>query len=66
LSEAVKLVKNKNKIVGLVNPSSRRRFSKELEKFIDFKYRIRENILKISQLPVKIPNTNITKPKEWF
>lgn len=65
LSEAIKLVRKKKKLVGLVNPSSKRRFSKELNKIVDFKYRVRNSLLRKSQLPKKIPGTNITKPKEW-
>ena len=65
LSEAINLVRKKKKLVGLVNPSSKRRFSKELNKIVDFKYRVRNSLLRKSQLPKKIPGTNITKPKEW-
>jgi len=65
LCEAVKLVKDKGKIIGLVNPSSKRRFSKELVNIVDFKYRIREKLLINSQLPENIPGTTIIKPREW-
>lgn len=65
LSEAIKLSKKHDKIIGLVNPSRKRRFSKELEKIVNFKYRVRKNLLKNSQLPNPIPNSTIHKPDSW-
>ncbi len=65
LTEAVKLVKNQlNKSIGLVFPGEGHP-SKELIKFADFIKKIRRGILKNSQLPNPIPNSNIRKPEDW-
>jgi hypothetical protein len=65
LYEAMRIVKNElNKKVGLIilpvgHPSV------TLLKCATFKKAIRENLLKSSQLPNQIPNTNIHKPANW-
>lgn len=66
LAEAMKLVKqyHPRKLLGLVIPGKGHP-SKELMKYADFIKRIRTGILKSSQLPNPIPNTNIFKPTDW-
>ena len=65
LTEAVKLVKNQlNKNIGIVFPGEGHP-SKELMKHADFIKKIRRGILKNSQLPNPIPNSNIRKPEDW-
>lgn len=65
LYEAMRIVKDElNKKVGLIilpggHPSV------TLLKCATFKKAIRENLLKSSQLPNQIPNTNIYKPANW-
>jgi hypothetical protein len=39
--------------------------SKELIQYANFVKKIRKNALASSQLPNKIPDTNITKPIDW-
>ncbi len=39
--------------------------SKELMQYANFIKRIRQGVLKNSQLPDLIPQTNIRKPTEW-
>lgn len=65
LAEALKIVKQQlNKIVGIVMPVKGWP-SRELIKYADFKKPLRPGLLRNSQLPYRIPNTNIRKPKEW-
>jgi uncharacterized LabA/DUF88 family protein len=65
LSEAVRIVKTElNKSVGVFIPW-RASPSKDLLKYADFIKHIRRNLLKNSQLPNPIPNTNIYKPMDW-
>lgn len=66
IAEAMNLVKlqHSGKILGLVIPGKGHP-SKELMKYADFIKRIRSGLLKLSQLPVQIPNTNLHKPNEW-
>lgn len=66
LAEAMRLVKHHhgNKLIGLIMPGKGHP-SKELMKHADFVKRIRSGVLKSSQLPHVIPNTNISKPKTW-
>ena len=65
LTEAVKLVKNQlNKNIGLVLPGEGHP-SKKLMKHADFIKKIRRGILKNSQLPNPIPNSNTRKPEDW-
>lgn len=68
LTEALKLVKNQhNKMLGIIFPNTdhKRKPSRELVQYANFIKPIRHNILKESQLPDIIPNTNIHKPKTW-
>jgi uncharacterized LabA/DUF88 family protein len=64
LAEAMKLVKSLGKSIGLVMPGKGHP-SKELMQYADFIKKIREGVLKYSQLPDLIPGTNLKKPKEW-
>jgi uncharacterized LabA/DUF88 family protein len=65
LSEALRLVKTeRKKMVGLITPSSSHP-SRELMRYADFHKRIREGVLKQSQLPDPIPGTTIRKPSSW-
>ena len=66
LAESMRIVKlyHPTKKVGLIMPGEGHP-SKELMKHADFIKRIRTGILKISQLPNQIPNTNFTKPNTW-
>lgn len=66
LAEAMRLVRkhHPNKVLGLVMPGKRHP-SKELMKHANFVKRIRHGILKDSQLPNPIPETNISKPVDW-
>ncbi len=65
LTEAVKLVKNQlNKNIGIVFPGEGHP-SKELIKHADFIKKIRRGILKNSQQPNPIPNSNLRKPEGW-
>ncbi|NQT67514.1 MAG: NYN domain-containing protein [Actinobacteria bacterium] len=65
LYEAMRIVKDElNKLIGLIilprgNPSV------SLLNCANFKKAIRNNLLKNSQLPDPIPNTNINKPATW-
>ena len=67
LAEALRLVKIQHqKLIGLVTPGApRRKTSRELRKHVDFVKPIRTWMLKTSQLPDKIPGTNIYKPPGW-
>jgi len=66
LSEAMKLVKkhHPDKKLGLFMPGQGHP-SKELMQYAHFVKRIREGVLKTSQLPDKIPGANIYKPENW-
>ena len=65
LYEAIRIVKNElKKKIGLIilprgNPSI------SLLNCADFKKKIRNNLLKNSQLPNPIPGTKISKPEDW-
>jgi len=65
LLEALRIVHDELKLcVGLVTPGNAR-ISKSLLKYATFKKRIRTNLLRNSQLPNPIPNSNIYKPTGW-
>ncbi len=66
LAEAMKLVKRHHpeKKLGLFMPGKGHP-SKELMRYADFVKRIREGVLKSSQLVNPIPDTNIYKPENW-
>jgi len=67
LAEAVKLVKcHHKKVIGIINPQVKAKTNnRQLGQYANFIRRIRETILKNSQLPDPIPGTNISKPKTW-
>lgn len=68
LSEALRLVKNQNsKTIGLIFPNTngKRKPSRELASHADFIKHIRAHTLSESQLPDRIPGTNIHKPSNW-
>lgn len=67
LAEAVRLVKVRhNKTIGIINPQVKARTNnRQLNQYATFTRRIRDSILKRSQLPDPIPGTAITKPKKW-
>lgn len=66
LAEAMKLVKkhHPDKKLGLFMPGKGHP-SKELLQYADFVKRIREGVLKSSQLANPIPGGNIYKPENW-
>jgi uncharacterized LabA/DUF88 family protein len=66
LAESMRLVKTQhsNKLLGLIIPGKGHP-SKELMKHADFIKRIRTGVLRQSQLPNPVPNTNIYKPYDW-
>jgi uncharacterized LabA/DUF88 family protein len=65
LAEALRLVKAQHKkIIGVITPHKGRP-STELIRHADFVGRVREGVLKASQLPDLIPGTKIHKPAKW-
>ena len=63
LTQALQMVKQQKKLIGLVTPGApRRKTSRELRKHVDFVRPVRTWMLKDSQLPDRIPGTNIHKP----
>lgn len=69
LGEALSLVKKHKpkKLLGVVFPllNEGRRASYQLKMHSDFQKGVLASALAASQLPNPIPNTTITKPKEW-
>jgi uncharacterized LabA/DUF88 family protein len=67
LQEALKIIKNQKKKIGVCIPGdeTRVRPSKELIKYADFTKHIRKHLLQNSQLPNPIPGTSILKPLAW-
>jgi uncharacterized LabA/DUF88 family protein len=68
LAEALRLVNNDHKKkIGLIVPGDEkvRRPSKELVQYATFIKRIRHSVLAESQLPNRIPNTQLYKPETW-
>lgn len=68
LAESMKLVRYQNKkIIGLISPivDKKGHPSIELTKYAHFVKRIRKGVLRDSQLPSSIPDSNIKKPKIW-
>jgi len=64
LVEALRLVKEQtSKQIGIITPVVHP--SKELIRYADFVKRIRAGVLSVSQLPVQIPGTSISKPASW-
>jgi len=65
MTEAMRIVNDELKLtIGLAVPG-KTIISNSLLKYTTFIKRIRKNLLRNSQLPDPIPNTNIYKPKEW-
>ena len=65
IAEAMRLVRELDgKRIGLVTPGSRRA-SRQLKKYADFSLNLRSNALQRSQLPDRIPGSNIRKPALW-
>ncbi len=65
LAEPLKLVRSQNKKrIGVITPHKNPQ-SRQLIKYADFVGKIREGVLRISQLPDPIPGTNIHKPTKW-
>ncbi|WP_299982326.1 NYN domain-containing protein [Desulfobacula sp.] len=66
LAEPLKLIKKRNdKIVGVICPIAKGHPSRELNKYANFTKKIRQGVLKSSQLPDPIPGTTISKPSKW-
>jgi len=69
LAESLKLIKqhHNKKLIGVAFPSTdpKRKPSRELIQYADFVKPIRQGLLADSQLPEKIPNTGLHKPKGW-
>ena len=65
IAEAMRLVRqHQGKRIGLVTPGTGRP-SQQLKKHADFSRNLRPNALQRSQLPDRIPGTNIRKPARW-
>ena len=66
MSESLNLIKqcHPNKKIGIITPGNRGT-THILRQNADFIKQIRQGVLKNSQLPDNIPNTNIKKPSEW-
>jgi uncharacterized LabA/DUF88 family protein len=65
LAESLRLVKAQHKkMIGVITPHKNPQ-SRQLIKYADFVGRIREGVLRASQLPDPIPNTPIRKPRSW-
>ena len=67
MAESMRLVRinHPNKVIGLVTPGKSVRTSEQLKKHSHFVKKIRDGVVKASQLPNPIPNTNIRKPNDW-
>jgi uncharacterized LabA/DUF88 family protein len=68
IAESMRLVKAHHpKKIGLIFPNTdkQRKPSKQLIARADFVKEIRHHILKKSQLPSHIPNTNFSRPSNW-
>jgi len=68
LAESIRIVREEhNKLIGLVTPGDpkKRKTTLLLREQAHFIKRIRSGALKVSQLPEKIPNTNLYKPSQW-
>ncbi len=65
LTEALKLVKEYGKTIGLVNPSGKTKCAAPLNKYASFHGVLSKRILRLSQLPDPIPKTTLYKPPKW-
>ena len=68
MTEAMRLVRehHKEKIIGLITPGEERTTSRKLADYAHFIRKTRRSALEASQLPDKIPNSNIRKPDRWY
>lgn len=64
LAEALRIVRGKGKMIGLINPRDRTP-ARELMKYAHFHKKVREGVLRDSQFPDQIPGTTLTKPADW-
>ena len=67
LAEPLRIIRSQHKdiVIGLLSPVIKGHPSNELQKYAHFVKRIRKGVLKISQLPDKIPGSKIYKPNQW-
>ncbi len=66
LATALLMIKEQNKVIGLITPGSpKRKPSWQLKKHANFFVPIRTWALELSLLPRLIPNTEIRKPVSW-
>ena len=66
LAEPIRLIREQHKkMIGLISPLLKGHPSHELQKHAHFVKRIRKGVLRISQLPTRIPGTKIHKPSKW-
>lgn len=70
LTEAMRLVRERGKRIGLITPRTERnrkdrRTSKELLRYASFRRELRERYLRKAQMPPVIPGTSIRKPETW-
>ena len=67
LAEPIRLIReqHRTKKIGLLSPLIKGHPSHELQKHAHFVKRIRKGVLRISQLPSRIPDTKIHKPDAW-
>jgi uncharacterized LabA/DUF88 family protein len=66
LQLALKLVRAKQRTIGLITPGApKRKASHELRQHSSFIKNIRTHHLSANQLPSPIPNTTIAKPPRW-
>lgn len=68
LAEPLRLIKSQlHKKIELIFPNEdkKRKPSRQLAQYADFIKRIKQGVLKNSQLPTNIPGTSISKPAAW-
>lgn len=64
LAEALRIVRGKGKMIGLINPRDRMP-ARELMRYAHFHKKVRTGVLRDSQFPDRIPGTSLTKPADW-
>ena len=65
LAEALRLVRlHHGRKIGVITPHNNQQ-SRELLCHATFVKRIRKGLLRVSQLPVRIPGTSLSKPSSW-
>ena len=67
LAEPLRIIReqHKEKVIGLLSPLIKGHPSQKLLRYANFVKRIRKGVLKISQMPEKIPESKIHKPAQW-